>query len=58
MLLTRAGARRKLNLLYQLCQQETDVTLNKFKFALKNNKKPELSWNWSEPPLQALWRFF
>ena len=40
MLLTCAGARRKLNL---LCQQETDVTLNTFKFALKNNKKPELS---------------
>ena len=43
MLPTCAGARRKLNLLYQLCQQETDVTLNKFKFSLKNNKKPELS---------------
>ena len=43
MLPTCAGARGKLNLLYQLCQQETDVTLNKFKFALKNNKKPELS---------------
>ena len=46
MLPTCADARRKLNLLCQLCelcQQETDVTLNKFKFALKSNKK-NLNW--------------